>query len=75
MEGKGEQDIYILTYEHEGSLVQEALAIYKGVSKDEEDNPIKDLVIKIMDINTGEKFGEYRPNARNRRVSIRFGSW
>ena len=60
-EGKGEQDIYILTYENEGSS-KGALAIYKGVSKDEEDNPIKDLVIKIIDINSGEKFGEYRPN-------------
>ena len=60
-EGKGEQDIYILTYENEGSS-KGAFAIYKGVSKDEEDNPIKDLVIKIIDINSGEKFGEYRPN-------------
>ena len=59
--GKGEQDIYILTYEKGGSS-EGALAIYKGVSKHEEGNVIKDLVIKIEDVNTGEKFGEYRPN-------------
>jgi outer membrane protein OmpA-like peptidoglycan-associated protein/tetratricopeptide (TPR) repeat protein len=57
--GKGEQDIYILTYEKADSR---GLSIYKGVSKDEEGNVIKDLVIKIVDVNTGEKLGEYRPN-------------
>ena len=63
--GKGGQDIYILTYESEDSLVQgysPALAIYKGVSKDEKGDVIKDLIIKIVDVNTGEEFGEYRPN-------------
>jgi outer membrane protein OmpA-like peptidoglycan-associated protein/tetratricopeptide (TPR) repeat protein len=63
--GKGGQDIYKLTYEPGDSLDQRdspALAIYKGVSKYAEGNVIKDLVIRIMDVNTGEKFGEYRPN-------------
>ena len=58
-EGKGEQDIYILTYEKADSR---GLSIYKGVSKDEEGKVIKDLVIKIVDVNTGENLGEYRPN-------------
>ena len=57
--GKGEQDIYIMTYEKAESR---GLSIYKGVSKDEEGNVIKDLVINIVDINTGENLGEYRPN-------------
>jgi outer membrane protein OmpA-like peptidoglycan-associated protein len=64
-EGKGEQDIYILTYEpgeSQGQAYSPALAIYKGISKYEEGNVIKDLIIKIVDVNTGEKFGEYRPN-------------
>jgi outer membrane protein OmpA-like peptidoglycan-associated protein len=63
--GKGGQDIYKLTYEPGDSLDQRdspALAIYKGVSKYAEGNVIKDLVIRIIDLNTGEKFGEYRPN-------------
>ena len=61
--GKGEQDIYILTYEKGDSQGDSpALAIYKGVSKYEDGNVITDLVIRIVDINTGENFGEYRPN-------------
>jgi len=62
--GKGEQDIYILTYDP-GSPVQEiapALAIYKGVSKYEDGSVIKDLLIRIVDVNSGETFGEYRSN-------------
>jgi len=65
--GKGEQDIYILTYEP-GTPVQgnaPALAIYKGVSKYEDGSVIKDLIIRIVDVNTGEKFGEYRSNAES----------
>ena len=62
--GKGEQDLYMMTYDP-GSPVQEnapALAIYKGVSKYKDGSVIKDLLIRIVDINTGEKFGEYRSN-------------
>ena len=62
--GKGEQDIYMLTYDP-GSPVQDnapALAIYKGVSKYLDGSVIKDLLIRIVDVNTGEKFGEYRSN-------------
>ena len=65
--GKGEQDIYILTYEP-GTPVQgnaPALAIYKGVSKYEDGSVIKDLLIRIVDVNTGEKFGEYRSNVES----------
>jgi len=62
--GKGEQDLYMMTYDP-GSPVQEnatALAIYKGVSRYKDGSVIKDLLIRIVDINTGEKFGEYRSN-------------
>ena len=62
--GKGEQDMYMLTY-NPGSPVQNnapALAIYKGVSKYLDGSVIKDLLIRIVDVNTGEKFGEYRSN-------------
>ena len=59
--GKGEQDIYILTYEKADSR-EGSFAIYKGVSKDEKGKPIEDLIIRIIDIDNGENFGEYRPN-------------
>lgn len=57
--GEGDQDIYIMTFEQG---IPKALAIYKGVSKDEEGNVIKDLVITIIDADTGEEVGLYRPN-------------
>ena len=56
-----------MTYEP-GSPVQgnaPALAIYKGVSKYEDGSVIKDLLIRIVDVNTGEKFGEYRSNVES----------
>jgi outer membrane protein OmpA-like peptidoglycan-associated protein/tetratricopeptide (TPR) repeat protein len=62
--GKGEQDMYVLTYDP-GSPVQgnaPALAIYKGVSKYQDGSVIKDLLIRIVDVNTGETHGEYRSN-------------
>ena len=59
--GKGEQDIYILTYEN-GDSREGSLAIYKGISKDENGNVITGLKIIIIDVDSGEKFGEYRPN-------------
>ena len=63
--GKGEQDIYILTYAL-GSSPQQgystSLAVHTGISKFEDGNVIKDLLITIEDLNSGEKFGEYRPN-------------
>ena len=45
-----------------------------GVSKDEEGNVIKDLVITIEDVNTGEKSWRIQTKRRNRKVSICFGS-
>jgi len=57
--GKGEQDIYIMTFEKGDP---KALAIYKGVSKDGNGNVVKDLVISITDAETGEEVGLYRPN-------------
>ena len=62
--GQGEQDMYMLTYDP-GAPVQgnaPALAIYKGVSKYQDGSVIKDLLIRIVDVNTGETHGEYRSN-------------
>jgi len=57
--GKGEQDIYIMTFE-KGE--PKALAIYKGISKDGNGNIVTDLMISITDVDSGEEIGIYRPN-------------
>lgn len=57
--GNGNQDIYMATFNDER---EKALAIYKGVAKDSLGNVVKDLLITIVNSETGEEIGTYRPN-------------
>jgi outer membrane protein OmpA-like peptidoglycan-associated protein len=58
--GKGDQDIYILELPN---FEPKTLAVYKGVAKYSDGEVIKDMVITVLDENTGEKIGIYRPNS------------
>ena len=57
--GLGDHDLYMLTLE---GAEEKALAIYKGMARDSSGNVISDLLIYVVDVETGEEVGVYRPN-------------
>lgn len=57
--GKGDQDLYMVTFKDER---EKTLAIYKGIAKDSLGNVVKDLLITIVETESGKEIGTYRPN-------------
>lgn len=62
--GKGDQDVYILELPN---FEPKTLAVYQGVAKYSDGEVIEDLVITVIDENTGEVIGVYRPNSETGR--------
>ncbi len=62
--GKGDQDVYILELPN---FEPKTLAVYQGVAKYSDGEIMKDLVITVLDENTGEVIGIYRPNSETGR--------